>query len=472
MISFFLNNKLIETMQPAGLSLLDFIRNSAQLKGTKSVCMEGDCGACTVLLGKIEAGHMIYQSVASCIMPLGNVQCKHIVTVEGISDKNLNPVQQILVDVGASQCGFCTPGVVMALTVTGFLLNSKSLTEEDARMWVEGNICRCTGYAGISRAAKKVAEFYAPRLNTKKNRINALIKEKILPNWFADVPSWLETLSMDNKPDVHLSRSLPVAGATDLYVQQQQALQSMPLRFLSQEDISSDIWVDGNLLYIGGRTSAETLRNSEALNQIFPTLKKSMRLVSSLLIRQQATVAGNLVNASPIGDMAIILLSMDAVLGLADTNKIRTVHLDDFFKGYKKIDLKDGEVIKWIRIPSEFSDTMFNFEKVSHRNHLDIASVNSACRISIQKNIIKEAVLTAGGIAPVPFLLQKASQWLTGEKLNVESIKGAVQCADQEIKPISDVRGTEKYKRLLLRQLIYAHFITLFPEYAFERELA
>jgi len=470
MISFFLNNKLIETMQPAGISLLDFIRNSAQLKGTKSVCMEGDCGACTVLLGKIEAGHIIYQSVASCIMPLGNVQGKHIVTVEGISDKNLNPVQQILVDVGASQCGFCTPGVVMALT--GFLLNSKSLTEEDARMWVEGNICRCTGYAGISRAAKKVAEFYAPRLNSEKNRINSLIKEKIVPNWFADVPSWLERLSMDNKSDAHLSRSLPVAGATDLYVQQQEALQDMPLRFLSQEDIRSDIWVDGDLLYIGGRTSAETLRNSEALNQIFPTLKKSMRLVSSLLIRQQATVAGNLVNASPIGDMAIILLSMDAVLGLADTNKIRTVRLDDFFKGYKKIDLKDGEVIKWIRIPSKFSDTMFNFEKVSRRNHLDIASVNSACRISIQENMIKEAVITAGGIAPVPFLLQKASHRLTGKKLNVESIKGAVQCAYQEIKPISDVRGTEKYKRLLLRQLIYAHFITLFPEYAFERELA
>ncbi len=470
MIRFFLNNKLIETMQPAGLSLLDFIRNSAQLKGTKSVCMEGDCGACTVLLGKIEAGNMIYQSVASCIMPLGNVQGKHIVTVEGISDKDLNPVQQILVEVGASQCGFCTPGIVMALT--GFLLNSKSLTEEDARMWVEGNICRCTGYAGISRAAKKVAEFYAPRLNTKKNRINNLIKEKILPNWFADVPSWLERLSMDNEPNAHLSRSLPVAGATDLYVQQQEALQTMPLRFLSQEDIRSDIWIDGDLLYIGGRTSAETLRNSKALNQIFPTLKKSMRLVSSLLIRQQATVAGNLVNASPIGDMAIILLSMDAVLGLADKNKIRTIRLDDFFKGYKKIDLKDGEVVKWVRMPSKFPDTMFNFEKVSRRNHLDIASVNSACRISIQENMIKEAVITAGGIAPVPFLLQKTSHRLTGKKLNIESIKGAAQCADQEIKPISDVRGTEKYKRILLRQLIYAHFITLFPEHAFELELA
>lgn len=277
---------------------------------------------------------------------------------------------------------------------------------------------------------------------------------------------------MDNEPNAHLSRSLPVAGATDLYVQQQEALQTMPLRFLSQEDIRSDIWIDGDLLYIGGRTSAETLRNSKALNQIFPTLKKSMRLVSSLLIRQQATVAGNLVNASPIGDMAIILLSMDAVLGLADKNKIRTIRLDDFFKGYKKIDLKDGEVVKWVRMPSKFPDTMFNFEKVSRRNHLDIASVNSACRISIQENMIKEAVITAGGIAPVPFLLQKTSHRLTGKKLNIESIKGAAQCADQEIKPISDVRGTEKYKRILLRQLIYAHFITLFPEHAFELELA
>ncbi|MHA1447319.1 MAG: FAD binding domain-containing protein, partial [Candidatus Heimdallarchaeaceae archaeon] len=197
------------------------------------------------------------------------------------------------------------------------------------------------------------------------------------------------------------------------------------------------------------------------LNALFNT-KQDISLVSSFPIRLQATLGGNLVNASPIGDLIIYFLALDAEISLKNKSDSRIIKLRDFYKGYKIMDINEGEIVEWLRINNK--ERLFNFEKVSRRKYMDIASVNSAISFDLNNDKIQNAHLSAGGLAPVPKYLEKTSKFLENKKISNDVIKEAVKIADSEVSPIDDVRGTAHYKRLLLRQLIYAHFLTLFPE--------
>ena len=161
MVRFILNNKLVSTDLPAGSLLVDFIRYESNLKGTKIGCREGDCGACVVLVGEIKDGQLSYQSLTSCLTPLANIHAKHVVTVEGINVEAANPIQQAMIDESATQCGFCTPGFVMSFA--GFCLGRNNASYQNAIAAVDGNICRCTGYKSIERAAKKVTQLVCHR---------------------------------------------------------------------------------------------------------------------------------------------------------------------------------------------------------------------------------------------------------------------------------------------------------------------
>ena len=209
MIRFILNEKNIATELPPGMVLLDFIRYHQHLMGTKIGCREGDCGACTVLVGEIREGELQYESMTSCLMPLGNAQGKHIVTIEGINfPDTLNPVQQAMADEGATQCGFCTPGFVVSLA--GFCLSDKEATQQNAIAAVDGNICRCTGYKSIERAAGKVAEIMKERNGEEATTFVA--KKKILPEYFSgikrQVAKFIETASYHSRLTIRQSPSL------------------------------------------------------------------------------------------------------------------------------------------------------------------------------------------------------------------------------------------------------------------------
>ena len=203
MIRFILNEKETATSLPAGTVLLDYIRYHQHLMGTKIGCREGDCGACTVLVGEIKDNRLQYQSMTSCLLPLGNVQGKHIVTIEGVnpSSGELNPVQQAMADEGATQCGFCTPGFVMSLA--GFCLNDQEATKENAIASVDGNICRCTGYKSIERAAGKVAVLMKERNGEEAAAF--VTNNKILPEYFAtdkkQTANHIEWSTHDSRPD-------------------------------------------------------------------------------------------------------------------------------------------------------------------------------------------------------------------------------------------------------------------------------
>jgi xanthine dehydrogenase small subunit len=194
-------------------------------------------------------------------------------------------------------------------------------------------------------------------------------------------------------------------------------------------------------------------------------------LISSKAIRHRATVAGNIINASPIGDLTIFLLSLDATLALNGGQHRRNLALKDFFKGYKQLDKNENELVEWISFPVPGKNTFFNFEKVSRRPHLDIASVNSAIQIQVDGRMIRQVDLSAGGVGPVPLYLSGAAAYLTGRKITFDHIREAATIAQTEISPINDVRGSSHYKRLLLRQLIFAHFMNLFPQQINEKVL-
>lgn len=456
---FALNDGLVQAASPSGLPALDFLRQSAGLTGVKHACREGDCGSCVVLLGELDGPTPRYRVVTSCLIPVGALAGRHVVTVEGLDRRDLGPIQRAFVDEGASQCGFCTPGFVVSLT--GFLLETESWGEDLAEEAVAGNICRCTGYASIRRVIRTILEQLRTAVDPAEERIPALVREGYLPEYFLRAGELLAELEPPALPHVRSERQVVVAGGTDLYVQRPDELAEADV-FLVQRRTGPPIWADGDHVYLAASATAEDIKVSQILGRTVGGLDRAMALMGSQPIRRMATVGGNLVNASPIGDMTIILLALDAELGLVSGGAHRSLPLRFFFRGYKDLDLQPGELVEWVRFKAERSDSVFSFEKVSKRTHLDIASVNSAISLRLDGNRIAEACVSAGGVAPVPLQLEDTAAYLEGREPTVDTAIGAATRARAEVSPISDVRGSAAYKRLLLGQLLLAHFHVLF----------
>jgi xanthine dehydrogenase small subunit len=457
MIEFILNNKTIQTSNNSGMTLLDFVRYEQRLTGTKIGCREGDCGACTVLVGTLNDNNSIdYQSITSCISPLGNAQGKHIVTIEGTNLKDTLTITQEAIKANyATQCGFCTPGFVVALT--GFALSENEKNQSNVLDAISGNICRCTGYKSIEKASDDVCQ----KLENKTD-LNWLIEHNFIPEYFTTIPNKLKNL---NAKKTTQSKEKYVSGGTDLYVQQADNLIDNDVYLIEKNEALKGIKIENKICTIGAQNTVSDLWNHTELNSCFPKLKQYLKLVSSEQIRNMASFGGNLVNASPIGDMTIFFLALNSEITIInEEEKERILPLNQFYKGYKTFDLKEGELIKNITFQLPSKNTKFNFEKVCKRTHLDIASVNSAIHISIENNIISEAHIAIGGVAAIPKYLFETSKFLKGKPVSTKTIIEANEVLQNEISPISDVRGTSDYKRLLARQLFFAHFTEMFPE--------
>ena len=451
MIQFILNNKLIKTEKSASSILLDFIRYDQNLKGTKSGCREGDCGACTVLVGTLENGKVNYKTMASCLTPLGNIAGKHVVTVEGLNtEQALTPVQHALDEHGGTQCGFCTPGFVVSLT--GHAL-SKDFGKYDAAInSVSGNICRCTGYKSIEKAAKDISEGLK---TTENNSLDWLIENNYLPAYFSNTAKRLEEIISDKMP----KGKKIIGGGTDLYVQKADETSDNEASFVLSFDKLKGISENDGIITVGAAVTANEIMHSEIFNTYFPKIKTWFKLISSEQIRNAGTLAGNFVNASPIGDLSIFFLALNAELIIKNSrDNERALALKDFFKDYKQIDLKEGEIIKELKFKIPDKNFYFNFEKVSKRTYLDIASVNTAVSYTLANNFINNIHISAGGVAPVPKYFEKTEQFLKGKELNKENLEKAAKILLSEVSPISDIRGSKEYKSLLLKQLFFAHF--------------
>jgi xanthine dehydrogenase small subunit len=422
---------------------------------------------------------MVYRQVTSCLTALGNVQQKHVVTIEGLNGEGLNFLQRVIGEEGATQCGFCTPGFIVSMA--GFCLSDEQPTQANALAAVDGNICRCTGYKSIERALARVVEFLGAQDGEDVDPIGFAIKNGIVPAWFAEIPGRLAAIRSQSNGVLQarngggevgneaggngLRQGLRfLGGGTDLYVQQHEALVEAELDFLAVKGEMRGIFeVDGRCV-IGGAATVSDMIGSPVIRRAFPHFDEYARLISSTPIRNIATVAGNFVNASPIGDLSIFFLALDAGLTLYDGVRRREVPLQNFFKGYKLLDKDPDEYIEKISFDLPGRDMLFHFEKVSKRTNLDIASVNTAILVRMSEGRIVEGHISAGGVGPVPAWLEGASAVMSGRRPDVELLEEVVDRAQAEISPISDARGTETYKRLLLGQLIKAHFLTLFPD--------
>lgn len=440
-IQFILNNQFVEYFGDLTMPLLDYIRKKMRLNGTKIGCREGDCGACTVLVGQEVDKKILYKSIVSCLTPMGNMHKKHVVTIESFTH---SPVGKSLIDLGATQCGFCTPGIVMSLSVG--IMNHDILEQG-----LDGNICRCTGYNSIKSAAQELQP-----MSNKHMNLEELIANNVIPEYFSTIQTRLGKI--ENQTLIPTGKV--IAGGTDLMINSDNLLPKNKYKFVCFDNSSNYIHEDELSIYIGANTTFSDFIMSNILRKFIDP--KKLLTIASTQIRNTATLAGNIMNASPIGDLSIILLALDAKLHIEKEGEMITSPLHEFYLSYKKTILSENDIIKEIEISK--NDFEFHFEKVAKRKHLDIASVNSACMLRRKDGKIIDIRLSAGGVFQYPLFLKKTSAFLCAKEPTKKIIEEALEIINSEIAPISDIRGSMEYKKLLLRHLVLMHISHFFGE--------
>jgi xanthine dehydrogenase small subunit len=471
-VEFLLNDEVTETDASDGMLVLDYLRKNERLVGTKEGCKEGDCGACAVLIGEMNGSENVeYDLVPSCMVPLGEMQGKHLVTIEGMNvGDGLNPVQQAMVDTGGTQCGFCTPGFIVSMVWYVMCAEDEEPNLDGFQRAISGNLCRCTGYTSINRASEILIDKFSEdgeweSIWNAENRIETLAEEDMIPEYFVDVTDQLADLSEPETPDEDIDiAEFFVAGGTDIYVQDGEELPKSTVAILNHFPQMKGIrHVDGEFR-AGALTTFEAFGQDPDIREFFPTVDDAMFKIASLHIRNRATLGGNIINASPIADMTNLLLALETDLVLEDQENRRVVPMEEFYHGYKQMDRNEDELLTEVVFPDGDAGTKINFEKVSKRKALDIATVCSGARLRVAEGELVEANITLGGVAPYPLLLEDTRDYLLGQPVETDTVYDAIEVAREEISPISDVRGSDDYKRLLARQLIIAHFTEAFPE--------
>jgi xanthine dehydrogenase small subunit len=460
------------------LNLSDYLRVSQGLTGTKVVCSEGDCGACSVLRAfpkPLSKETPRFEAINSCIIRVGQMDGSSLVTVEAlrklVPDQDLHPVQKAMVECHGSQCGFCTPGFVV--TLAGAIDKKTLNTAQEVKNELTGNLCRCTGYLPIIESAlaiNKIDKSKLKKLNsvfmTKKieNDLREVQKKSLLvreKNICFEAPSSKKDLSLWRKKN---PQSILLAAGTDLGVAANKG-RIDPKYFLSLH-LLPELYVikqDSKQLQIGARVTLSEFRKKLQSNK---TLASFLHVFASPQIKNFGTVVGNVANASPIGDTPPLLLALDAEVEIFSslTQKTRWVPLCDFYKAYKVTDLKKGEIIWSLRMKMPSKKDRFLLTKISQRRDLDISCVNTGFymrlgAVSSQKKLKPESLrLALGGVGPIPLRLWNTENFLMNEGLSEETLPVALDLAQQEIAPLTDLRGSANYRRLVSHGLLKKFF--------------
>ncbi len=434
---------------PAFQTLSRFLRYDQRATGTKIVCEEGDCGACTVLVGRREGDRLHYRPINSCIHFLFQLDGAHVVTVEGLAGGGeLTPVQEAMVRCHGAQCGYCTPGFVMALA---------GMFEEgynDARAALTGNLCRCTGYESIIRAAECVTEqptvdaIHPPgpileairSVEHEAVRIDSLDGSVFKGRFFR--PTRLDDAIAFKAEN---PKAVIVQGATDFGVwRNKRGFEPSAVLSLDGVDGLGEVTFDDGMLVVGGCASLAQLES--AVRGRVPELARIMDRFGSPQIKNAATLAGNIANASPIADTLPFLFVMRANLELTGAAGSRVVPIGSFYKGYKSLDLGADEIITRILIPLPAEGETLRLYKISKRSHLDISSFTAAMLMTRTDGRIEAMRVAYGGVAPVVMRLPKTEEFLAGRPIALETFARAGEIARGEVSPISDVRGTKEYR--------------------------
>lgn len=460
---FFLNGNLQEVSgRKAFLSLSDYLRREQGLLATKIVCSEGDCGACTVLVGRAVGQRLEYRVVDACICFLFQLDGAHVVSVEGLSEAGeLSPVQQAMVDHHGSQCGFCTPGFVASMT--GILERHDSPSVEQYRLGLTGNLCRCTGYTSILEAGTKVSRDGYRRLEQRYpgqpilEQLVSLGDEAIeIGAAGNDGPlSLYSPVRLDDALDylAEHPRATVVAGATDLGVRINKTLK-MPPAILDINRITelAEIAEQGDRLRIGAR--ADWTAVEETCRTTIPEFSRILRLFGAPQIRNVGTLGGNIINASPIADSLPLLYVLEAKLEIASRPSTRRVNINDFYYGYKQFDLRPDELLTAVEFALPREEELLRLYKISRRRDLDISTFTAAIRMTLAGERISQVSIAYGAVAPTVLRLRNTEEFLIGRRFCEATMQQAGEVAIAEITPISDVRGSSDFRLQLARNVL------------------
>jgi xanthine dehydrogenase small subunit len=437
-------------------TLSRFLRYDLGKTGTKIVCEEGDCGACTVLIGRRENGGLKYRPINSCIQFLFQLDCAHVVSVEGLTNGGaLTPVQDAMVRCHGAQCGYCTPGFITAMA--GLFEETEHPTAADVRCALTGNLCRCTGYDSIINAAlevkgqPKIEELYPSEPILRE--IDAVAGEPVTIGNFArptDLAAAIEFKAAH-------PNTVIVQGATDFGVwRTKRGFTADAMLSLDAIEGLGDLRIDDRTLVVGGRVSLAQFEAS--VRELVPELAPIMDRFGSPQIKNAGTLAGNIANASPIADTLPFLFVANATLELTGTAGARLVPIRDFYLGYKKLDLRADEIITRIRIPLPAEGETLRLYKISKRSHLDISSFTAAMVMKRTDGHIESMRIAYGGVAPVVLRLTKTEEFLAGRAFAKESFTAAGEIARSEVAPIADVRGTRDFRLQLAENVLCKFF--------------
>ncbi|OIQ20803.1 MAG: hypothetical protein BM556_02340 [Bacteriovorax sp. MedPE-SWde] len=442
-------------------TVASYLRYVKGLTGTKVVCSEGDCGACTVLISRFDGKKMGQtHSINSCISFMYLLDRCHLITVEGLKKlDHLHPVQDAMMKHHGAQCGYCTPGIICSMAaMSEDAVNGKiSIDEKKVKNYLTGNLCRCTGYepivkAGVETDLGQVTKFkdqydYA----SMSNEFSSLQDQDVLIS-----NKTKEVLLPHSYDSLYASGSLGkkklTSGATDLGVLVNKGKLDLQ-HIVSLNNILESYKVEDteSELVIGAKASLTDVE--KACEKDFLEFSQKLHVFASPQIKNKGTLVGNLVNASPIGDTIPFLRVSGAKVVLNNGKDERVISIDDFFLGgYKELDLKPDELVTKIIVPK--NNYKFKLYKVSIRKDLDISSVSMAIAYKLDSGVFTDFKIGIGGVGPVVMRIKSVEQAIIGTKLDQATFKKVAKMLDSEIKPLSDVRGTSDYRKLLAHNLM------------------
>lgn len=467
-ISFVLDNKIQtlhfnETFGPT-TTVLNFLRKSAEHKGVKEGCAEGDCGACTVVIGELNADNKItYKAMDSCLVFLPMIHGKQLVTVENLKHKKgkeeiLHPVQQEMVDCNGSQCGYCTPGIIMSMF--SLYKNENKPSQESIEDALTGNLCRCTGYKPIIEAAAKACvhdgkdhfdenEMQVVELlkqiksKSKSIEINTLVQKYFQPK------TKVEAFDLRNK----MQSSVMISGATDVALRVTKRNEVLgEIIDLSNIEELKKCTVTDYVVKFGAGMSLEEVKKIAKTE--LPALHETLAVFGSRQIRTLATFGGNLGSGSPIGDTLPTLMAYDAELKLQSKDGDRIVKMNKFLLGYRQTERKPNEIITSVIINKPAINTQVKFYKVSKRKDLDISTVSAAFSVTLEKNKVTAITLAFGGMAATTKCATEAEAFLMGNEWNRTNIEQAMEMIGNAFTPLNDARSGAEFRTTVAKNLL------------------
>ena len=454
-IKFMLNNELREVSHlPPTTTILQYLRLQERLTGTKEGCAEGDCGACTVIVGKFEGDEVHYEAINACIVFLPTLDGRHLITVEHL---NMNPVQMAMVSCHGSQCGFCTPGFVMSLTA--LMHNKENATDENIQDSISGNLCRCTGYRPILDAARLANKAKERHLVTDKAALKALQRKKMF-SYEVGEQKFFSPRTVEELAEIlaQYPAATLLAGGTDVglwVTKQHRKLETIVYtgNIIALQQINKTT----SGLEIGGAVSYS--RAFEGLAGYDETLEELLRRFASTQIRNLGTIGGNIANGSPIGDGPPVLIVLGAKLVLRSKTGTRTLSLEDYFLAYQKQDRKPGEFVEKILVPLRQENVLFKAYKISKRFDQDISAVCGAFALTIKDKVIAEARIAFGGMAATPKRAAVAEKSLVGKAWNETNARVAMAALGEDFKPLTDMRASAEYRGQVAANLLYRFYL-------------